>query len=68
MKLYKCKFFDGGNVVCSWHQTRYAAESSLEGLQQRRGKANGGDGVDVVDVPTDKPGFIHWLNQNVTKE
>ena len=70
MKLYRCNFYDtDSGCVVSWHSSERQARAALRELQQDRGEAaQGPEGVERVEVPTDRNGLIGWLNINLVSD
>lgn len=72
MKVYRCNFYDDANglgQLVSWHPSRREAERALAGQRRDRGRsACGPEGVEAVEIPTDRKGLIEWLNQNLSSD
>lgn len=72
MKIYRCDFAEGGNDrgnLVSWHPSKQEADKNLRKLQKERGEdADGPEGVEAVEIPTDKAGLLGWLNQHFTTD
>jgi hypothetical protein len=67
MKIYRCDKYDviRGRLV-SWHASRREAERELRDFQRERGEtASGPEGVEEVNLPTNKAGLLIWLNSNL---
>jgi hypothetical protein len=66
MKLYRCMKNDAGlGTLLSWHASKREADAELRRHQKaREDSASGPEGVEAVDVPTDKAGLLLWLNAN----
>lgn len=66
MKVWRCQMYDEGlGAILSWHRSQREARASLREFQERReGPAVGPEGVELVEIPTDKTGLIRWLNRN----
>lgn len=64
MKIYRCTIYDRDlGTLLSWHSSRREAEQALRREQRERGEpAVGPEGVDAVEIPTDRTGLILWLN------
>lgn len=66
MKLYRIEFgFDEGGdskIGVAWAGTQAEAKAKHKDLME-------GDNYDIettpVEIPTDKPGLLDWLNRNV---
>jgi hypothetical protein len=70
MKLYRCNCYDKdqGSLV-SWHASKADAERELRKWQKDRGEdARGPEGVDAVEIPTDRRGLLAWLNANISTD
>lgn len=67
MKVYRCRKNDADlGTLLSWHSSARQASRELRRHQKARGGAPcGPEGVELVDVPTDKAGLLTWLNINV---
>lgn len=66
MKLYRTKTYLGnGRPVYSWQGTQ--ADAASERKRIRENPAATAETKDI-DVPTDKPSLLAWLNANVTGE
>lgn len=70
MKIYRCTIYSAHEgAMLSWHASRREAERRLRHEQRERGEpAIGPEGVDAIDVPTDKAGLICWLNAHVDSD
>ena len=67
MKIYRCTVYrdDGTGSELSWYASRREADRYLLHAQSERGGPPAGiEGVDAVDILTDRAGLIAWLNQN----
>lgn len=67
MNIWRCNCYDKdlGQLV-SWHATRKKATEYLLNFKEERGEEPvGPEGIVLVQLPTDKHGLIHWLNDNV---
>lgn len=63
MKLYRTEYEGDPDVVFSWQGTQADAKAARKELEA---KSCVGVKTEDVDVPTDKPGLLAWLNENVT--
>lgn len=66
VKVWRCNKYDSGlGSVLSWHGSRREAQAALSEFQRRReGESVGPENVALVNIPTDKPGLLRWLNRN----
>lgn len=66
MKVYRCICHDGeyGNIV-TWHASKRKARWELRQWERHRGaRATEPEGVERIDIPTDKRGLLEWLNKH----
>lgn len=65
MKLYKIEYEtqNGATARRAWCGTQAEAKAREKELEREHGRWRVGD-VEQVEVPTDKPGLIAWLNLN----
>jgi hypothetical protein len=65
MKIYRCNKFDADlGAMLSWHASGRAAQAELRRFQKERNEPPcGPEGVEAVDVPTDRAGLLEWLNR-----
>lgn len=70
MKIYRVAFQERDlGCLLSWHSSRAAAKAALRRLRSEHGeRAIGPDFIDPVEIPTDKPGLLRWLNFSVTTD
>lgn len=70
MKVWKARFYDGSfGAMLSWHANRRSAEQWLRALQgDRNDEPQGPEGVEQIDIHTDKAGLIRWLNYNLNTD
>lgn len=64
MKLYRIDYETAAGATLSvWCGTQAEARAREKELEREHGRWRVGD-VEAVDVPTDKPGLLAWLNAN----
>ena len=70
MKLYRCMIYDAARgTLFSWHSSRREAEQILRREQRARGEeACGPEGVNAVEIPTDRAGLLAWLNAHFNSD
>lgn len=65
MRIWRCNCYDANlGTLVSWHASRKAATQTLRTFQEERGdqQRTGPEGIDEVEIPTDKKGLLKWLN------
>jgi hypothetical protein len=66
MKLYRTKYIAGeGETRYTWQGTQNDAAAKRKALKQ---EDRGGITTEDIDVPTDKPDLLAWLNENCAGE
>jgi hypothetical protein len=73
MKVYKVYYHTVAmGATIEWHRTKGEAEAAFsDALAYREECGEGGcgpEGIEVVDIPTDKAGLIEWLNHNLSTD
>jgi hypothetical protein len=64
MKLYQISYDTGGGATCcAWCGTQAEARAREKELEREHGRWRV-DSPIAVEVPTDKPGLLAWLNAN----
>lgn len=67
MKLYKIEYerrgVNGTETGTAWCGTQAEAKAREKELEREHGRWRVGD-VEQVEVPTDKPGLLAWLNEH----
>jgi hypothetical protein len=65
MNLYRIDYSDGTLARVQWEGTQAAARKAQRDLEQVHGRVNVDD-FKPVEVPTDKPGLLDWLNEHAS--
>lgn len=63
MNLYKIEYTYRNRNFVAWAGTQASAKQKQKELEDEYGKYQVEDFI-PVEVPTDKPGLLHWLNVN----
>lgn len=68
MKLYRIDYNDENETPCfAWCGTQAAAKARVKELENKYERWRVGNAVQV-EVPTDKPSLLAWLNEHCTLE
>jgi hypothetical protein len=64
MRIYKIRMYDADRgAILGWAGSERGALATLAAYQKARGEeAQGPEGVERVEIRTDKAGLIAWLN------
>ena len=69
MKVYKATLYDRDmGAVLSWFSSKQAAEAAVREHLKDIGESVGPSGIHAHDIPTDRAGLLHWLNNHFTRE
>lgn len=70
MKVYRVMIYDRDEgMTLTWFGNKRVAEKVLRDAQAERDEpAVGPEGVEEVNIPTDKEGLLRWLNANFNRD